>query len=141
MREIKFRAWFKSDDDGAMLTHEDLINMDQETHAMYTIITNEEQDEDVVFMQYAGLKDKNGVEIYEGDICRVSDEEPYSNELFYADYDWSLIGEVSMIDCALFVHSNDGLSIPLYNIRSGSIEVEVVGNVYQNPELLEVQHD
>ncbi len=121
MREIKFRAWI----DEELLSHEQLIDMDQETHAMYTIITNEENDEGVKIMQYTGIKDKNGREIYEGDIVEQLSERTYK----------SVTGTVKLLDGSYvieFLSGDDGVFLfdeMAYN--------EVLGNIYENPTLLE----
>lgn len=66
MREIKFRAWAKGEFDESIM-------LDWETfrHSIAEWIGNEERG--CVLMQYTGLEDKNGKEIYEGDIVRLNE--------------------------------------------------------------------
>ncbi len=77
-------------------------------------------DEGIKLCQYTGLKDKNGVEIYEGDIIRCRDSNIL--EVYYEDG----IFDVQSHYCD-FIDS-------LRNQYSGS---EVIGNIYENPELLD----
>ncbi len=127
-REIKFRAWngkaMVSDDDWFILlsgrVHRDnnYSCESQEASVSFEDFIQEETGH-VELMQYTGFKDKNGVEIYEGDI--LQDDEGYMSEVIWHEFGrW------------------------LSDYRSDSVELcevacynAVVGNIYQNPELLD----
>lgn len=86
----------------------------------------------LVIMQSTGLKDKNGKEIFEGDIVRQVRTQPITeNE--------TITGVVIMIEGAWLI-MNDCEQLASY-LWSETDENEIIGNVYENPELLEVNHD
>ena len=74
--------------------------------------------------QYTGLKDKNGRKIFEGDIVKV-----------YLAYK-TIVCIVKWEDCSYVLQD---IKIQDYKYSMGkSFELEVIGNIYDNPELLEV---
>ena len=80
--------------------------------------------------QFIGLKDKNGVDIFEGDIVQ------------YRDGEYSYLGIVKR-DCYQFfidgIEPDDNYDfIDVSNTFDGTSSLEILGNIHENPELLEV---
>lgn len=87
---------------------------------------------DVELMQSTGLKDKNGVEIYEGDIVKVTNH-PFQKKEDSAGIEIDGDYLIGWSDHNLTWLAGDLL---LYQLKP---YIEVIGNIYENPELLEVE--
>lgn len=79
--------------------------------------------------QYTGLTDKNGEKIFEGDVCRVTIFDPF-------DEDEQQICRVEYCE-GCFYYRGKEVYCQLYNLFDTIECTEVVGNIYDNPELLE----
>lgn len=129
MREIKFRVWngFKIEynvgvfNGRAYYINNDSPNPDKSSlNPMNTIYSK-----NISLMQYTGLHDKNGVPIYEGDICtHGSGKEGFTKHAYPVE--WGLSGWLLKGTGAYLGH--------YYGPISNSLEV--IGNIYENPELL-----
>lgn len=87
---------------------------------------------DSALMQSTGLKDKNGVEIYEGDIVKVTNH-PFQKKEDSAGIEIDGDYLIGWSDHNLTWLAGDLL---LYQLKP---YIEVIGNIYENPELLEVE--
>lgn len=116
MRVLKFRAW-----DNRYGGH--MISWPEIRENMNFLVLNTEG---IIATQYTGLKDKNGVEIYEGDIVKHWFAEPSLWEVVFGNGTFYL-KLIKSPNKAEF----DSLSI------EAALGNEVIGNIYENPELLE----
>jgi uncharacterized phage protein (TIGR01671 family) len=113
MREIKFRAWDKDD-----LCMRDWDNLLSHVYAKdKNTIFN---DSDYEVMQFTGLHDKNGKEIYEGDIVK--------------HFNGVQVVEWSEDSASFQMNLND--NVLDQEVSFDSQDVEVIGNIYENPELV-----
>lgn len=95
---------------------------------------DERNGEDVILMQSTGLKDKNGKEIFEGDIVRTTRFLGRADEIggFY-EYEKDYVGVVKVLEGSWVIDTG----IVAVRLWSEIDESEVLGNIYENPELLE----
>ncbi len=125
MREIKFRAWDLKTK--TMHTVENINFCGRETVTVQYNPVKKICLDSVILMQYTGAKDKNGVEIYEGDIIR------HQSGKYGTDFEikWSpiLCGFTAM-------QIESGHPSPQLNQGTMSY-FAVVGNIYENTELVE----
>lgn len=129
MKEIKFRAWDVENE--RWLPINEIVNDWGSTpwiDAMYTADTEfglHDSGNTLVWQQYTGLKDKNGKEIYEGDILRgtASDD----------SREYTKNGCVVFKEHELRYELDEDFCLPLNWYES----LEVIGNIYENPELLQ----
>ena len=123
MREIKFRAWGSQGQ--GMFPVTDIDFQDMSVNRGLT---------SCVLMQYTGLKDKNGVEIYESDIIRYKESEEINH--------W-VSGEIALV---VWQTPRFTFRMKPYNKFDGVNQnipteddcefIEVIGDIYQHPELL-----
>lgn len=139
MREYKFRVW--DTENKEMLKVQELDFEDTFYGGRLSIRTDQYNDyfdiEDMILMQYTGLKDKNGKEIYEGDILELNKD----GRIFYGTSDGLLAKKYQLVgfkDGAFMTcrnkHLIDDYDTYLWIISKYST---VAGNIYDNPELLE----
>jgi hypothetical protein len=113
MREIKFRAWHKGLKQ--MWWHEWMGDLDE----FFGRINSDSDAFDI--MQFTGLKDKNGKEIFEGDILK-------GNQGNF---------EVVFADATFLIKYPTGQAVqPLWVFLKSCGKREVIGNIYETPELL-----
>jgi len=129
MREIKFRVWNPENKKMSMVGAIDwdmyykVITCNTKDEKMYKL---GHKDLDFILMQYTGLKDKNGTEIYEGDLLFSSD--------------WCCNCEVIWEDGGFTLKEGE----TIYNLKENLTDddgnylddVKVIGNIYENKELI-----
>lgn len=122
-REIKFRAWDKSCNKMRGISG---------LQDCFSLRSDGVCNEDYILLQYTGLKDKNGKEIYEGDI--ISDLVESDGELIQSKCQ-VYFDEMTcqfMLDCSAKQDLSFGTSL-FQELED--FEYEIIGNIYDNPDL------
>ena len=90
------------------------------------------RDDEIILMQSTGLHDKNGKEVFEGDVIAIEVDDtgtPINARVF----------QNSKIGVLMFHVFEDNEDVPMVELlEDNSVAFEIVGNIYENPELLEV---
>ena len=122
----KLRAWDKQDEH---MSYGEVEYFDDMIEYRFDHLCTE-ADEDVEFMQSTGIKDKNGVEIYEGDILKL-------HAIFLAPNDKIGYLEYSPKYGYSIIFEGNRLYRQEFWASTNKLNYEVIGNIYENPELLE----
>ena len=122
MRKIKFRAFFKADERIYEVTSIDFANKEVTLWDKETAVNFEASFDEIELIQYTGVNDKNGKEIYTGFLVK-----------------WGLRTYKICFDCGFYMHDLSRIN-PEYPItkefKEAPEEFEVIGNIYENPEIL-----
>jgi uncharacterized phage protein (TIGR01671 family) len=128
MREVKFRAWEKFLKEIIPVYNIDFVNGMINTESAWRLFHEFE------LMQYTGLNDKNGKEIYEGDIVEFNDFDSLRTGGHTED---NIIRNTVCFSCGAWIVKTENGFYDLYTAIVNDEELEVIGNIYENPELLE----
>lgn len=123
-REIEFRAWLK---DQKQMVEVNSIMLKSEIVGIEKIdgVYTAKFLEDIELMQYTGLKDKNSVKIFEGDIVKHVKGNTYKVEFYNGGFKLLRFN----------VYEGKPVAYHDFEVRRMD-EMEVIGNIYENPELL-----
>ena len=131
MREIKFRAW--DDELKEMVLESELDDCESLLNCGELVIGRFDTNEDwyeLIRLQFTGLKDKSGKEVYEGDI--INCPRRIINKLAIVEFD-NIKKAFTFRELHNKEYTRYFQEFVEYN------EIEIIGNIYENPELLEVK--
>lgn len=120
MREIKFRIWAETDNGNEMI----YLGQLECDNGLWFDSPVEHIDKYIQIMQFTGLKDKRGTDIYEGDLLDFGNKNPV--EVIFEHGCFTVFGEPLGWDFDSEEHP----------VKTDFKYCEVVGNIHQHPELL-----
>lgn len=120
MREIQFRVW----------TGDGMVYNIERTYDWETL----KLDNNKYLMQYTGLHDRNGKEIYEGDIVEFG---TYNKEYENTENDWLNHISVCPVEYINGGFGVEGNTFDYWETEMGYDYIKVIGNIYKNSNLLE----
>lgn len=129
--KTKFRLWDKrfSEFVEDFFVSEDGKIYKKSTDTGYGIAISKETSDKVILMQSTGLKDKNGKDIFEGDILACKTDDEVINLNIFWDEEHALF---------MFESKKYNEQEPLAElVENNTYPFEIIGNIYENPELLE----
>lgn len=140
MKPIKFRAWDERRNRMIEVTSINFRNGTIEEDTRYAV-NRELYFDQIKLMQSTKLKDNNGTEIFEGDIVKFDARSHYHPEVYAWEYETKGVGIIKyemgsyILGGREEAHILESLFGMLMNYEE--VEMEVIGNIYENPELLE----
>lgn len=144
IRERKFRVWDKinkrmivdnQDFMPLMITNFGVLRLspNYEENLYEFIKPADKSDWDI--MEFVGIRDDEGNDIYEGDICELEFTMFYSNEQFSAEIEDKIIGIVKFYDAMFIVENIDDKSFVTFNdIINDEIKIKIIGHKYNMNE-------
>lgn len=140
-RIIKFRAWIKPQKKMVSVLKIDWLlkkcggllgGISYETEIAEHFVLEEH----INLMQYIGLKNKKGVDIYEGDIISKFNQNHNGKDSVLTDTETKIYKYIIRWNKERAIFEGKGIHKSVYTYGSGIEECEVIGNIYENPELL-----
>lgn len=141
MKELKFRAFHKP---SKKMFDVGMIDFLSEKLYEYISLGMSSFDgmemydlQDCELMQFTGLKDVDGKEIFGGDVVEIKFDDYYSNNSFTIDEDSTHKGEIVFEFFGYYIKFPDMCFMSINDIADYEFNIKILGNIHQNPELLE----